>query len=282
MNSTKTKKTGKKTTKIQPKKKMGKWKPEFYVRCYEMAKGGLLDAQIAKSLGVSPVSFLFWVRKKPALKKALEEARNVDGLRKGQICFRDYIYSRLSPELKEVWEEVNRCDEEDEDVEALTKHMAKKTMMHLFLYALVDCNFNQSEACRKVGISMFHLSDWNKNHPEFKALIKEMHWHKANFFEAALVKLVMQGDSAAVIFANKTHNRDRGYNEKVDVNISHTIKHSISISEMDKIPLETRKIILDALRAKQDEPKLLEMKKSEEVDIPDAVIVPSHIKENEE
>ena len=70
--------------------------------------------------------------------------------------------------------------------------------------------------------------------------------------------LIAGGDTSSTIFANRTYNRKRGYNEKVDVdlNISGSVQHHIvSIDSLD-LPLKERKRLLHKIRkVKQIESK---------------------------
>jgi hypothetical protein len=147
-------------------------------------------------------------------------------------------------------------------VEALLFKQRKLIKQQLFLYAFVATNFNFSEACRLIGVKKATMDYWVDNDKDFKDIIEEMHWHKSNFFESALIGLVKSGDSAATIFANKTFNRERGYGEIHKHEIKGEITHTVETVDVDALdlPLETRKQLLEALQKKEAEQKLLEQK----------------------
>ena len=136
-------------------------------------------------------------------------------------------------------------------MERLLDNAGKRARQHLFLYALTASNFNASEACRKVNISRKTFENWVTTEPEFGQLIDEMHWHKKNFFESALVGLIRSGDSSATIFANRTLNRDRGYNEKFELEVkgqvNHAHAHIVQIDDLN-LPIKVRRLILEAMR----------------------------------
>ena len=63
--------------------------------------------------------------------------------------------------------------------------------------------------------------------PLFREAIEEAKTSIKDFGEAALYSLIRQGNPAAIIFFNKTINRDRGYIEKHEV--SHSADKGIQI-----------------------------------------------------
>ncbi len=232
-----------------------KWQDIFLVRSYEMARSGLKDSQIADALGVSRVTFTKWKEDKPALNDALSMGRVNQSKGNGVQRFLEYTYDRLPPDLKELWDEIKKVDEGKSNLvslEAILQDAGEKARQELFFHALVHYNFNPSHACRAVNVSKDELDRWVTSDPDFARLVEQMHWHKKNLFEGKLVELVMQGDPSAVIFANKTHNRDRGYNDKVEVDVkhTHTHKHSHRV-KVSTLSLEAKKEMLAQLRAKQ-------------------------------
>lgn len=239
------------------------WKDEFYVKAHRYALDGYTNQEISRALGVSNATFLQWLKKKPALKEGLETARRTkDG--KSITSFRDYVYERLPDELKELWDKINACDEETGSkkkhlstraIESLFASCGKMARMHLFLYAYVHHNFNASEACRCVNISWGTYRSWIEDEEGFAELVEEIHIHKKNMFESALIDLVRNGDPAATIFANRSINRDRGYNDKQEISISGSIEHNVRQVDELELPLEVRKAILESMRAK-DVPKI--------------------------
>lgn len=235
---------------------MGKtvWDDGYIIDAYNLAKNGTREGAISKALGISLPTFLSWERKKKAFKTALDRGRAEFRKREKDISFRDYVYQRLSPDLRRVWRDVNKLDKlkkGGEQIEAIFSKRGKRVRQHLFLYALVHCNFAVSAALRKVNMSKGALEDWKKDDPDFAKIVEEMQWHKKNFFESYLCNLVARGDSAATIFANKTFNRDRGYGEKLDINMSGEVTQNIKTVDALNLPISIRKEILKSIRKPQ-------------------------------
>src|SRR5690348_15579423 len=97
---------GKKKERLQAKSKTkeGKykskvWNDGMYVRVFQLAKEDLNNKQIAESLGVTQDIFKDWINSRPYLRVALETARAKDGKTE---TFSEYIYKKLSPEVKEI------------------------------------------------------------------------------------------------------------------------------------------------------------------------------------
>jgi hypothetical protein len=218
------------------------WKDEMLVEAHELARSGMKDAAIARTIGVAPATFAGWVQTKPALRRVLKRART--GKRgEGYTSFRDFVYGRLPKRAQELWDRL-------EEVERLGAHpergkMARSILrriqeeathirMSLFIHAMVSTNFMVTAACNKVGISPGLVREWELRSPDFKT---------------HLINLVRSGDSAATIFANKTINRDRGYNEKVQVEVNHTHSGKVALDVKD-LSDEVIKGLLEAQRRK--------------------------------
>jgi len=234
------------------------WKDEFYVTSYELARGGMSEQKIATSLGVSSATLRKWKTNKPALRDAIARGRAVGGGASATATFHEYIFQKLPPNLAQLYKEIEAVEAEENGIariEAMLVKQGKRARQHLFLHALVTSNFNVSRACSMVNISRKTFESWVTSEPDFQELMDEMDYHKKNYFESALVGLVARGDSSATIFVNKTVNRDRGYNDKLDVNIQGHIEHNhahalIPISDLE-LPLETRTAILQAMRTRK-------------------------------
>jgi len=172
-----------------------------------------------------------------------------------ELTFQEYVYDQLSPAMRELWNKISECellDSPAERVAALLANHGKQARQHLLIYALTQSMFNVSQSLRKLGISRKLYDSWKANDPEFAELCNEIHWHKNNFFEHAFIGRVQAGDTAAIIHAVKTRCRDRGYNEKIEVEHTGTIthEHTVTLADLD-LPLDVRRAILDALRKRQ-------------------------------
>lgn len=239
-------------------KKSRAWKDDFFARCYEYARAGLSDTKIAATIGVSIPTLRKWKEERPALRNAINRGRRQHNSGEDS-SFREYVYQRLAPDTQALWDEINSVDREENGVLKIQRMMeqtGKLQRQQLYLFALTASNFNKSEALRKTCLPKRTVDFWSETDPTFAELVDEIHWHKKNFFEGALVNLVKEGDRLATIFANKTINRDRGYNDKQEIEVSGTVQHDhnhfISIEDLT-LPLEVRQQILAAYREQKQE-----------------------------
>lgn len=228
-----------------------KFESTMYVTAYELARDGLSDEQVAKTLGVAGQTFRSWCAKRPALADAVARGR----YRRDpgdEFTFHEYIYRHLSDELRGTWDEINECQDLDnprERVEALLANHGVRGRQHLFIHALVTSCYNVSKSLRLLAISRKTYEGWRENDPDFLDLINEINWHKDNFFEQAFMGRVAAGDTNAIIHAAKTKLRHRGYNDKLEIELSGTVQHEHTVSIVDlTLPLEVRQAVLTALR----------------------------------
>lgn len=235
------------------------WNDTYYVRIYELARTGLSDIKIAHALGVHPKCLVKWKKQKPAVRDALDRGRG-KGEHSTLSTFTDYVYERLPKRARKLWERLEECEEKSnavERIEALLQDEGKSMRQHLFLHALVSSNFNPSVATKRINISYGAMLNWCENDPDFHDLYDQMLLHKKNFFEECLIKLCKRGDPNAIIFANRTINRDRGYGDQTTVKVEGQINHVHGLIELPieqlNLPLETRKQMLNALRLKKPE-----------------------------
>jgi len=230
------------------------WDDSFYNKAYKLARSGLKETQLAKALGIALPTFRSWLRKKKAFKTAIQDGRKeYRGKNNETASFGDYVYKRLSKELRLVWNKINKLDKKKkglEEIEAILDRKGKRVRQQLFLHAWITGNFSVSEALRKVNISRNTLERWKREDAGFAGLVKQIPWYRKNFFEDHLTKLVAGGDGSAIIFVNRTYNKDRGYNEKVevDMNLTGEIDQNVMSVDMMKLPLQARKEILKSLR----------------------------------
>lgn len=263
----KTPKSAKKTE-VKTRARMADgWRDEYYLQAYEMAKDGATEYGIGEALGIRKYRWQRWLTEKPALKEAIHRGKEAGGRNTqpgGTSIFMDYVYKRLPNELRGVWERIVELENDLEEpnaetlLEALTEKLGKTARQHLWVHALVSSNFNSSEACRRVKVSMQSVHNWVKSDPGFGAILQQIHEAKKDFVEGSLFRLIQRGDSPATIFASKTLNSDRGYNPKTEVNhlINGEVKHLhelVDVQELDALPLEDRLRILNAMKSKRKE-----------------------------
>ncbi len=250
-----------------------KYKPEYVIRIYEFAKNGMTDGQIADALGVKKLCMVKWKKDRPEVAEALRKGRETKDSITATQSFLDHVYGRLPDDLKALWDEIHDCDNDQigdvARLEKLLKGKPERTKQHLFLYALVACNFNATEACRKLYMPAKIVENWCYNDSGFAKIIEGVHKCKEDFFESALIQLVKNGDSAATIFAAKTLLRGRGYADKttVDVNVSGQVNHAHGFVDIESLNLSTE-AKLEILRAHRAQRQLTEGPK-EVIDVGD-------------
>lgn len=239
----------------------GKWKPIFVVHAYRMVRMGVSDKDISQFLGVSRVAWWKWLRDKPELKEAVELARKEN---RETETFPDWVYGRLSPELKAVWDKVMQFHREKAPVaklEMLLSDHGKRVRQQLFLFALCMENFSPSSAMHRVNVSKKTLESWMLEDPDFAQLVEEVDWHKGNFFEWSLVQLVREGNPQAILFANKTFNSRKGYGKRdqLDVNVSGNVLHGVlDLAELLPMLSEAaRTELLSAIRSREQQQREL-------------------------
>lgn len=231
------------------------WDDSYYVRCYQLAKTGMTNGEIARVLKVRRETFKNWVLTMPALAKALKEARG--GVNKGTETFTSYVYNSLSPKNKELWDTLEKAGDASNPqafIESTLSGKGKRTRQMMWVHALLNSNFNGSEACRKVGVPKSMLDIWVRHDEGFVKLLQEIEWHKKNFFEGQFIAGVAAGEAALVLHAAKTQLADRGYgsNKTVTVNVNGQVNHDhkVSVGEfLESIPVEDRAKMLSHMRA---------------------------------
>ena len=77
-----------------------------------------------------------------------------------------------------------------------------------------------TQSCKAANLSRAMYYRWLEQ-PLFKEAIEESKTSVKDFGEGELFKLMKAGNPAAVIFFNKTQNKDRGYIEKAEQEITH-------------------------------------------------------------
>lgn len=236
------------------------WSNANYVRAYQLAREGLSTEQIAQVLGVDKVRLYKWMKDDPDFKGAIDEGR-LPFTRRGQTnghTLTDYVYNRLPPDLQRLWLEISECDNDQVNgivkIEGLLDQGGKRVRQYLFFHALANCHFNVSEALRRINTPYNTLLSW-KGEPEFLRLYDEFIWHYKEFCRGKLNELVAEKNQAAVIFVNKTINKDMGYTEKIEVEHKHDHQHTHLHAHIsaDDLPLELRKQVLQVLRDKKQQ-----------------------------
>jgi hypothetical protein len=71
-------------------------------------------------------------------------------------------------------------------------------------------------AVRKAGINRSTHYDWLENDPEYAAQVREIQDMELDMVESQLHGLIMNGNTAAIIFYLKTKGKERGYIERIE------------------------------------------------------------------
>lgn len=231
-----------------------KWDDSYLLDIYDHTREGLALSQIAEAMGIDKRTLKFWYNEKQSVRDAVARGRSRGLSKNAGETFIEYVYKRLPQDLQEKWDELSEFEDDpnfQKRAEALFAAGGMHVRQHLFVHALVCSNFNASEACRKVNISRMTFEKWVATDPKFSELIDEVQWHRKNFTEGALMNLVSQGETSAVIFANRTVNRDRGYEPKTNVQVDvNTLNMNMDLDKLD-LPIEARRQVVQAIRQKQ-------------------------------
>lgn len=230
-------------------------KLSFILEFYEAYRTEERMQKVAARLNMNVLTLQGWIQRYPHLRQ-IRQAALAHRQKAPDASLEQYVYKHLSPEAREAWDEIRGIDAEEDPLGAIREVFAtkgEKIQKEVFLHSMVSNGWNQSEACRTVGIPLSRVRTWCEKDPEFLNLAREMLVHKKNFCESALMGLVAEGVPHAVTFVNKTLNADRGYSEKIQVEHSGQIDHTIgfySVEDLD-LDLETRKKILAAIRRRK-------------------------------
>jgi hypothetical protein len=240
------------------------WKDEFYLQAYLLTLAGETDDSVRKIIGASEVVWKRWKANRSALRAALAKARQARRDRQEQAkeepekqSFADYVFGHLPKEMRRLWSEIESLEDNDQDgqdaIRSLLANSGKRFRQGLFIYALTRSRFNVTEAMQRAMISLDTYDKWIRQDADFEAMVKEIAFHRKNYFENALLRQIDQGDTQAIIFANKTQNRDRGYGDQLDVSVSGNISHTHVILDLEQleIPTPVLRQMLDACKRKR-------------------------------
>jgi hypothetical protein len=231
---------------------MTAFKSKYVIDIYAMALDGANDKTIAKALGVTPAGFVGWKRTRKSVQYALKRAKK-DKAKSTNLNWSEYIRGRLPIRLQKIWDDITQYEKDPSGygkIEKLINGKSKRVRQQLLVYALLISGFNLSKALRKVAIPRNTFLHWAENDPDFVDLLTEIEQVKKDFFEEGLIRLIKSGDSPATIFANRTVNRDRGYNDVLETRVSGTVDvRAITINELDLSP-DVLRAILNAVHAR--------------------------------
>jgi hypothetical protein len=204
-------------------------------------------------LGVTSASFRKWLEDNEALMDAYKRGRKrFTGDDSGG--FIDYVYKMLPEKLQVLWDKIKGAKGKPGEINFLLADKGDKVKKQLFMQAWCSCNFNPSRACQMINLSPSIYKRWLDD-DDFKELISQIDSHKKNFFEECLVKSAKAGEVAAILFANRTLNRDRGYGDKAELeitgNLNHRHQNVLNFDELG-LPIELQKQIMHYYRLHKD------------------------------
>lgn len=202
---------------------------------------------VAEVFGMRLTALMTKIATHPELQQAkafADEHRN-----KGYLG--NYVVKNLSKEARAVWNKIQDLSTQEE-IDAIFKGRPLRIRQQLFCTAVLYTGFDLSKATSMIGINRGEIDRWKKD-PDFLQMLEEIQFHKKNFFEKALIGLVHENHPGAIIFVNRTYNRDRGYSDQIDLNVhaqEGATEFSLEelISDMD---LPTQKKLLAAIEKRK-------------------------------
>lgn len=109
------------------------------------------------------------------------------------------------------------------------KKLTSKQRKEAFLIALEKSGGIVKPACDASGVHRQTYYSWLKNDAKFKAAAMECKEIQKDFVESKLLKAIKEDNLTAIIFFAKTQMKDRGYNEKQEIELSEKPAASIPI-----------------------------------------------------
>lgn len=237
-----------------------KWKDIYILQAYELAREGLSEPAIARTLGISKDTFYNWEVWYPLFKEAIERGRAyVRATGTDLEDFRDDIYRELAPEERETWRklhELNMLRSDKKKVDLLLRGRGREFRQKMWLCALLKCRFNKSAACRMTGISYGTVAEWKHKDKRFWQLIGAIEAKERDWAESCLRRTVEMHDVQAIkLFLQANYKEKYGNVDRLGVDVSGQIDHKhqhtlVSIDDLD-LPLPVMKMILNKMREKR-------------------------------
>lgn len=104
--------------------------------------------------------------------------------------------------------------------------------------ALKDTKGHISKALEQAGVSRTAFYEWKKNDAEFRQAVEDTEESLIDFVESKLMQNINAGDVTSIIFYLKTKGRNRGYQEKQEIDISALRLPQIELQDCDHEELE--------------------------------------------
>lgn len=90
-----------------------------------------------------------------------------------------------------------------------------------------------AEACKATGISRGTFYNWYKEDAEFQEEVNQINEDTLDFVESKLLENIKKGEVTSIIFYLKTKGRNRGYQEKAEIDINALKLPQIELQEAD-------------------------------------------------
>ena len=90
-----------------------------------------------------------------------------------------------------------------------------------------------ADACKATGISRGTFYNWYKEDAEFQEEVNQINEDTLDFVESKLLENIKKGEVTSIIFYLKTKGRNRGYQEKAEIDINALRLPQIELQEAD-------------------------------------------------
>jgi hypothetical protein len=135
----------------------------------------------------------------------------------------------------------------------LLKREAMEQRKSEFLKALDENIGIATTVCIKHGITRDTYYRWLRSDPDFAEKVQAIKDRGVDFAEDMLMSKVVAGDLQAVMFFLRSQGKHRGWNDKVDINVSANTNASITDKVMDNLDDETRNKLVSAYKQARNE-----------------------------
>lgn len=204
--------------------------------------------------GIPRITTAVWIKREPLMTLAKELALQMLKAKTDEReNFGEFVLTRMSKENRERYEQLLFWEDHPDGASktrGILRDMTERERRIMFVQCVAANGFVYSRALKLMGISGDVVKNWNRDRG-FRAMTNEIQQLKKDFFEQALVDLAAARDTTAVVFANKTLNRDRGYGEKLSVDVKGQIDHThtvVPLAALEELPTEVLDTVLKAVQ----------------------------------
>ena len=116
--------------------------------------------------------------------------------------------------------------------------MSKQQKKNKVIECLKNSKGIVADACKNTGISRGTFYKWYKEDEDFKEQVDEINEATLDFVESKLLENIKKGEVTSIIFYLKTKGRNRGYQEKQEIDINALRLPQIELQEADYEEIE--------------------------------------------